>query len=138
MYLRTNYQTATNSTPAQQAANLSTLSELERQSIAHCEKFQTSGNAYAYAHGTRPNTMSHVLSSSPLALLAWVGEKLLDWTDEDLAVEQILELVSLYWFTDSFARGVHPYREVRPRFLFAFSLSFFFVAGPLTAVICSD
>jgi len=63
MYPRTNYHTAFNLPPGQQAASSSALSELERQSTAPCEKFQASGNAYA--HGTRPNTMSHALSSSP-------------------------------------------------------------------------
>lgn len=33
--------------------------------------FVTTGNAYVREHATRPATIGHVLSSSPMALLAW-------------------------------------------------------------------
>jgi hypothetical protein len=33
--------------------------------------FKAFGSAYAVAHATRPSTMGIVLSSNPLALLAW-------------------------------------------------------------------
>jgi microsomal epoxide hydrolase len=40
--------------------------------------------------GTRPSTIGHVLSSNPLALLAWIGEKFLEWSDEDPPLDTIL------------------------------------------------
>jgi len=70
------------------------------------------GSGYALEHGTRPSTIGHVLSSSPLALLAWIGEKFLEWTDTDPALDTILTNVTLYWFTQSFPRSIYPYRSL--------------------------
>lgn len=47
-----------------------------------------------------------------MALLAWVGEKFLDWVDEPLPLETILDFVSLYWFTETYPRAIYFYREV--------------------------
>lgn len=69
--------------------------------------------AYALEHATRPSTIGLVLSSSPLAALAWVGEKLLEWSDvDDIPLDTILSMVSLYWFTSSLPRCIWPYRQV--------------------------
>jgi hypothetical protein len=70
------------------------------------------GAAYSLFHATRPATIGLALDSSPLALLAWIGEKFLSWSDVDPSLETILESVSLYWFTESMGRGVFPYRIV--------------------------
>lgn len=67
--------------------------------------------AYALEHATRPGTIGLVLSSSPLALLAWIGEKYLEWSDTPLGLDTILQLTSLYWFTSTFPRSVYPYRD---------------------------
>jgi microsomal epoxide hydrolase len=47
------------------------LSEKEQVGLGRYENFGTMGNAYARMHGTRPATIGLVLSSSPIALLAW-------------------------------------------------------------------
>lgn len=47
------------------------LNETEKKSVDHSLKWREIGTAYAQEHGTRPSTIGHVLSSSPLALLAW-------------------------------------------------------------------
>lgn len=41
-----------------------------------------------------------------------VGEKLLDWTDEDLPLDTTLEAVTLDWLTETFPRLIYPYRQV--------------------------
>ncbi|WVQ72164.1 hypothetical protein IAR50_001709 [Cryptococcus sp. DSM 104548] len=66
--------------------------------------------AYALEHSTRPATVGLVVSSSPIALLAWIGEKYLAWTDQTPNTETILTLISLYWFTDCFATSIYTYR----------------------------
>ncbi|KAF2868816.1 epoxide hydrolase-like protein [Massariosphaeria phaeospora] len=88
------------------------LSALEQRAVANAKKWRESGSAYAQEHGTRPNTISLVLSSSPLALLAWIGEKFLEWSDEDPPLDTILTNVSLYWFTQGFPRSIYPYRSL--------------------------
>lgn len=47
------------------------LSEKEMVGVGRYNEFGTMGNAYARMHGTRPATIGLVLSSSPVALLAW-------------------------------------------------------------------
>ncbi|KAF2808191.1 epoxide hydrolase 1 [Mytilinidion resinicola] len=88
------------------------LSDVERKGLQRTQAFRQRGFAYAQEHGTRPSTIGHVLSSNPLALLAWIGEKFLDWTEEDPTLDTILESVSLYWFTDAFPRSIYPYRGI--------------------------
>lgn len=41
-----------------------------------------------------------------------IGEKYLDWTDEDPSFETILEVVTLYWLTETFPTSIFPYRNV--------------------------
>lgn len=33
------------------------------------------------------------------------------WSDTDPPLHEILDNVTLYWFTNSFSRGIYPYRE---------------------------
>ena len=88
------------------------LNELEEVGLQRAGDFKKLQSSYALQHATKPSTTGAVLSSSPLALLAWVGEKFLDWTDEDLPLETVLEDVSLYWFTNTIATSLYPYRQV--------------------------
>lgn len=86
--------------------NVTEMDELEAKALPRGKEFAQLGFSYALEHGMRTGTIGLVLSSSPLALLAWIGEKFLEWTDEDPSLEEILESVSLYWLTDTFARQV--------------------------------
>jgi microsomal epoxide hydrolase len=40
-----------------------------------------------------------------------IGEKFLEWSDKQPELDQILDSVSLYWFTSTFPRSVYPYRQ---------------------------
>jgi hypothetical protein len=42
-----------------------------------------------------------------------VGEKFLEWVDDPLTPEHILESITLYWLTDTIARSIYTYRQVR-------------------------
>ena len=44
---------------------------MDQKGLSRSNEFATLGNAYAREHGTRPATIGLVLSSSPIALLAW-------------------------------------------------------------------
>lgn len=57
--------------PRPEQISLDTLSEREKADVARGESFMSTGNAYAKEQGSRPATIGLVLSSSPLALLAW-------------------------------------------------------------------
>ncbi|KAL5389545.1 hypothetical protein DPSP01_002441 [Paraphaeosphaeria sporulosa] len=88
------------------------LSNIEIEAYDRAQAFQKIGTAYAQEHATRPSTIGHVLSSSPLALLAWIGEKFIEWTDETPPLDVILTNISLYWFTGGFPRSIYPYRTL--------------------------
>ncbi|KAI5846461.1 epoxide hydrolase [Morchella snyderi] len=85
---------------------------LEKVGVHRGQRFNTTGNAYALEHATRPSTIGHVLSSSPLALLAWISEELRDWTDETPPIEKILEIVTLWWLTETMPRSIYAYRQI--------------------------
>ncbi|KAI3579417.1 Alpha/Beta hydrolase protein [Fusarium oxysporum f. sp. albedinis] len=59
---------------------------------------------------TRPATIGAMVSSSPLALLAWIGEKFLEWPDDPISLDELLTNVSLYWFTETIPRCIYTYR----------------------------
>ncbi|OOF96730.1 hypothetical protein ASPCADRAFT_206905 [Aspergillus carbonarius ITEM 5010] len=99
---------------APEGMSIESLTAAEKRGVARMEKFVTRDIAYAMEHGTRPSTIGHVLASNPIALLAWVGEKYRDWVDKPLPSATILEMVTLYWLTESFPRAIYPYRETTP------------------------
>ncbi|KAK5172060.1 uncharacterized protein LTR77_003697 [Saxophila tyrrhenica] len=90
----------------------SEYNEFEREGLRRSAEFKRIGAAYATEHATRTSTIGAVLSSSPLALLAWVGEKFLEWTDNDPAMYTILADISLYWLTECAATCLYPYRQL--------------------------
>ncbi|KAL2373912.1 hypothetical protein RJ035_004335 [Blastomyces gilchristii] len=105
------YPTPTITSPPDGIATDGSLTDSERAGMQRAELWKRTGNAYSMAHGTRPSTIGLLLGTSPLALLAWVGEKFLAWSDEPLSTEEILRCVTLYWFTESMGRGIYPYRS---------------------------
>ncbi|KAI8192208.1 putative epoxide hydrolase [Colletotrichum sp. SAR 10_77] len=40
-----------------------------------------------------------------------IGEKFLTWTHETPSMDEILASVTLYWLTQTFPRGIYPYRQ---------------------------
>jgi microsomal epoxide hydrolase len=85
--------------------------DMEKAGIQRRRDFLKYGHAYAQEHATRPSTIGLVLSSNPLALLAWIGEKYGVWTDETPPLEAIIESVSLYWLAESYPTSIYHYRE---------------------------
>ncbi|OKL55691.1 hypothetical protein UA08_09045 [Talaromyces atroroseus] len=82
------------------------------------DTFISTGAGYAQMHATRAATIGLVLSSSPVALLAWIAEKFGTWTDKNTTPDTntILTFVTLYWLTDTFPRSIYPYRtDFAPR-----------------------
>lgn len=55
---------------------------------------------YNVLQATKPQTIGYALQDSPVALLAWIYEKLHDWTDSyPWTDDEILTWVSLYAFS---------------------------------------
>lgn len=81
----------------------------EQENLKRLAEFGTTGNAYAKEHGTKGGTIGLVLSSSPQALLCWIAEKYIEWTDKTPDIPDILDSVMLYWITQTFPRCIYPY-----------------------------
>lgn len=122
--------------------------EKEKAGFARTQWFAKEGRGYFIEQSTKPQTLSYALNDSPVALLAWIYEKLHDWTDAFhkffpegsvsrsgssnsrfcfevywLVVawtdEEILTWVSVYWFSRMGPGAAHRmYYEVMRECLF--------------------
>ncbi|KAJ5290641.1 uncharacterized protein N7443_010894 [Penicillium atrosanguineum] len=62
--------------------------------------FDHEGYGYNMLQSTKPQTVGVALADSPVTLLAWIYEKLHDWTDSySWTDDEILTWVSIYWFS---------------------------------------
>ncbi|WP_249159523.1 epoxide hydrolase family protein [Bradyrhizobium tropiciagri] len=92
-------------------------SEEERQALDDIEHFLDQMAGYADQMNTRPQTIGYALNDSPLSLAMWMYEKFWEWTDnrgrpEDaLTRDQMLDDISLYWFTGTGASSARLYWE---------------------------
>jgi pimeloyl-ACP methyl ester carboxylesterase len=73
--------------------------------------FTNDGSGYLSIQNTRPQTIGYGLVDSPLLQLAWIAEKVHEWTDLPVDRDQLLTTVSLYWFTGSGADAAHTLYE---------------------------
>lgn len=91
------------------------LDEGEQRDLERQKEFADTGSAYARMHGTKPATIGLVLASSPVAQLAWIGEKFLAWSDPSTtpSLQTIIADISLYWFTGCFPTSIYTYREMK-------------------------
>lgn len=76
------------------------LSDFEKAGLARTQWFRTSGAAYSLMHNTRPQTVGYSLTDSPVGLLGWIYEKLVQWTDDyPWTDDEILTWISIYYFS---------------------------------------
>ncbi|WP_425955402.1 epoxide hydrolase family protein [Xylanimonas sp. McL0601] len=91
------------------------LSEAERRWIADTRSWSATEGAYGAMQATKPQTAAVGLTDSPAGLAAWIVEKLRAWGDCGGDVEsrftrdEILTLVSLYWFTGTIGSSMRTY-----------------------------
>lgn len=79
---------------------LGLLSEDEQKGLFRSLWYLKHSSGYMILQSTKPNTIGFALADSPVALLAWVYEKLQEWTDEYPWTDQeILEWISIYYFS---------------------------------------
>lgn len=95
----------------------------ERLALAQLQQRARTASAYSDVHRTAPQTIGYALLDSPAGLCAWMGEKLLSWSDGrttaapgaalvgGLSPRQVLDQVSLYWFTGTAASSARLYAE---------------------------
>jgi microsomal epoxide hydrolase len=90
----------------------SEVSALEERALERAKNFKERATGYSLEHGTRAATIGFALQSSPIALFAWISEKFITWTDVTPPLDEILDSVTLYWFTQTISRCLYPYRQL--------------------------
>ncbi|KAL8747134.1 MAG: hypothetical protein Q9190_000957 [Brigantiaea leucoxantha] len=105
------------STPLLYLQNLLTpFPASERRGSERSKWFRDNSSGYNKLQSTRPLTLSSSLTDSPLGLLAWIYEKLHDWSDTThytWSDDEILTWVSIYWFSRAGPGAAgHIYYEV--------------------------
>ncbi|KIL92414.1 hypothetical protein FAVG1_04825 [Fusarium avenaceum] len=87
--------------PELHAQILSTpLTEVEQKGLVRAAAFDKEGSGYYKIQSTKPTTIGYSLRDSPVGLLAWIYEKLHDWSDDyPWTDEEILTWVSIYYFS---------------------------------------
>ena len=75
--------------------------------LGRIDAFRREGSGYLAIQNSRPRTIGYGLTDSPLLQLAWIAEKVHEWTDLPVDRDQLLTTVSLYWFTRSGASAAH-------------------------------
>ncbi|KAI2620868.1 microsomal epoxide hydrolase [Xylaria nigripes] len=84
------------------------FSEREKKGFERSKWFQDEGSGYNQIQSTKPQTLGYGLADSPVALLAWIYEKLVDWTDEySWTEDEVCTWISIYWFSRAGPRAAH-------------------------------
>ncbi|KAK1220537.1 hypothetical protein PQX77_016677 [Marasmius sp. AFHP31] len=74
--------------------------EAEKAGLARTKWFQEKGSGYMHEHNTQPQTLGYSLADPPVGLLAWIYEKLVNWTDSyPWDDDEVLTWISIYWFS---------------------------------------
>jgi len=97
--------------------SLENPTEQERAALASFEHYDKVDSGYSKQQSTRPQTLGYGLTDSPAGQAAWIAEKMWAWTDNDghpesaLTRDQILDNISIYWFSASAASSGRLYWE---------------------------
>jgi pimeloyl-ACP methyl ester carboxylesterase len=94
------------------------LTGVERERLARLKRYNDQGQAYFQVQATRPQTIGYALNDSPVGQLAWIVDRVQEWTfprDEpwEAAIDRdrLLTNVSIYWLTGTGASSAHMYYE---------------------------
>jgi pimeloyl-ACP methyl ester carboxylesterase len=93
------------------------LSAREKEAYAQLARLYEQGSGYATMMATRPQTIAYALEDSPAGLAAWFYDKFADWTDsggepeKSLSRDDMLDDISLYWFTGTATTSARLYWE---------------------------
>ncbi len=97
------------------------LSEAELAYLKQTRRWDEAERGYSAIQSTRPQTLGYALNDSPAGLAAWILEKWRSWSDSggDLDTrfprDELLCLLSLYWFTQTIGSSMRDYYDNRWR-----------------------
>lgn len=89
--------------------------------FARLDEWGGANGAYGHIQATRPDTLAAALNDSPAGLLAWLVEKLVEWSDTPgddprrvetrISRDRLLTEAMIYWTTQSIGTSFRPYYE---------------------------
>ncbi|KAG9230946.1 Alpha/Beta hydrolase protein [Amylocarpus encephaloides] len=80
----------------------------EQEGFRRTAWFAREGQGYFQEQATKPQTLAYALNDSPAALLAWIYEKLHDWSDAyPWSDDEIFTWVSIYAFSTAGPGAAH-------------------------------
>lgn len=92
--------------------------ETERAQMQRQKVWGAMEMAYFRQQASRPQTLGYALADSPAGQAAWIAEKFHAWTDHDedrpfgnVPYSRLLDLITLYWFTNSATSSARLYWE---------------------------
>jgi pimeloyl-ACP methyl ester carboxylesterase len=97
------------------------LDDDELRYLQRGRDWQQREGGYMHEQSTRPGTLAAALGDSPAGLAAWIGEKLIAWTDSggdlgrSFTVDEALTWISAYWFTGAIGTSFAPYAASSPK-----------------------
>jgi epoxide hydrolase len=93
------------------------LSEAEATMLAQMKEYAEWESGYSHQQSTRPQTLGYALADSPVGQAMWIYEKYWRWTDCDgdtrnaLSHDQVLDIITQYWLTNSGTSSARLYWE---------------------------
>jgi pimeloyl-ACP methyl ester carboxylesterase len=103
--------------PPDDPAAVAALDEHDQARLRSAMGFEQDGTGWRKIQSTRPVTLSYALTDSPVGQLAWITEKVKEWSDsadvpEDaVRRDDLLTIASIYWFTGSAGSSAQLYYE---------------------------
>jgi pimeloyl-ACP methyl ester carboxylesterase len=98
-------------------ATFGDMTKRERAALDALEYAAEWDSGYSKEHATRPQTIGYALADSPVALCAWIVEKLCAWSDGGgrpdgaFTHDQLLDNIMLYWLPATGASSARLYWE---------------------------
>jgi epoxide hydrolase len=104
------------------------LSPAEAEMMKAMAYYAEYDSGYSHQQATRPQTLGYGLADSPAGQAMWIYEKFWRWTDCDgdptraLSRDEMLDVITLYWLTNSGASSGRLYWESYKNGFFATQL----------------
>ncbi|WP_029888730.1 epoxide hydrolase family protein [Polycyclovorans algicola] len=105
------------------------LSPAEVGMLTSMQEYVEWDSGYSHQQSTKPQTLGYGLADSPVGQAMWIFEKFHRWTDNDgdplsaLSYDQMLDIITLYWLTNSAASSGRLYWESYKAGFFAVPLA---------------
>ncbi|WP_330277230.1 epoxide hydrolase [Lentzea sp. NBC_00516] len=87
--------------------------EAERRSVEKAFRYDYEQFGYVSMQSTRPQSVAHQLTDSPVAQLEWIEWAFHTWSDPEIGVplDALLTNVSIFWFTRTAGSSARYYQE---------------------------